>query len=294
MKKLWRYCVILAGIVLLLSGCAKAGGQPEKDRAAVLADTAENLSETDSVLRMTFLDTGKSDCIIIETKGHVVVNDAADADDADMICKYLDNRRIEQIDYLILSHFDKDHIGSAAWLLSQYKVGCVLMPDQEKESESYLALMDVLAQTDTETRRLVEDYEFILEDVAFAVDAPDEDAYEDDNNYSLITAVSCGEVRFLLMGDALKKRTGEFLESDAGEARYDLIKMPHHGDYNKKLSELFETAMPDYVILTAGKERERVEDKTIELLIKSGCRVFYTDEGTITVLSDGRIVTLMQ
>lgn len=294
MKKIWRYGVAAAGVLVLLSGCAEASPQPDDSQTVIWADTAGGVNETDGVLKMTFLDTGKSDCIIIEAGDHVVINDAADEDDAALICSYLEKRQVQQIDYLILSHFDKDHIGSAAVLLSDYEVGCVLMPEQEKESEPYLALTEALAQTDTEERRLVENYSFNLEGIVFAVDAPDEESYEDDNNYSLITTVTYGETRFLLMGDALKKRIGEFLTSDAGEVRYDLIKMPHHGDYNKKLPELFEIAMPDYVVLTAGKERERVEDKTIDLLIKSGCQVFYTDEGTITALSDGRTVTLIQ
>lgn len=291
MKKLWTYGLILAGMLMMLSGCAK---EPDSGRTEVSGSAAEVPEESERVLRMAFLDTGKSDCIIIEAGEYVVVNDTADADDGEMILAYLKDRQVERIEYLILSHFDKDHIGSAAALLAEYEVGCVLMPDHEEDSEPYLALKQALARTGTEQMRLTKDYSFTLGDIAFTVDAPDEDTYEDDNNYSLITAVTCGETRFLLMGDALKKRTGEFMTSAAGEERYDLIKMPHHGDYNKKLAELFQTARPGHVVLTAGKERERVEDKTIELLIKSGCRVYYTDEGTVTVLSDGSTVTVIQ
>lgn len=294
MRKLWQYCAVVTGIFIILSGCA-GGTEGNNGRQEVSSvDTAGGQNEPDSILRMTFLDTGKSDCIIIEAGNHVVVNDAADDDDAALIFSFLEKRKAEQIDYLILSHFDKDHIGSAAALISEYEVGCVLMPEHEEESEAYLALTEAIEQTETEERRLVEDYSFTMGDVVFTVNAPHEEFYEDDNNYSLITAVTCKETRFLLMGDALKKRTGEFLEYGAGKEHYDLIKMPHHGDYNKKLPELFAAATPDYVVLTAGKERSRVEDKTTELLAKSGCRVFYTDMGTVTVLSDGKTVTLTQ
>lgn len=278
MKKKGQFCMLIIMVLLILSGCAGETGSRQEDWA----------------LKVTFLDTGKSDCIIMEMGDFVVVNDTADADDAAAICAYLDERDVERIEYLILSHFDKDHIGSAAVLLSEYEVGCVLMPDHEEDSEPYLMMTQALAQSGAEQRRLVEDCSFTLEGVAFTIDAPDEDSYDDDNNYSLITTISCGETRFLLMGDALKKRTGEFLDSEAGKEQYDLIKMPHHGDYNKKLPELFAFARPEYVVLTAGEERARVEDKTIELLGQSGCQVFYTDEGTVTALSDGRTVTVMQ
>lgn len=313
MKKTWRFCVIIGILLFIISGCAgETGSRQEESETATAAD-AEDTVDTengadaegatdvkdesavkDCAFKATFLDTGKSDCIIMEMGDAIVVNDTADADDAADICAFLDERGVERIEYLILSHFDKDHIGSAAALLSKYDVGCVLMPDHEEDSEPYLMLTQALAQTGAEERRLVEDYSFTLAGIVFTVDAPEEVFYDDDNNYSLITTVTCGETRLLLMGDALKKRTGEFLDSDAGEERYDLIKMPHHGDYNKKLSELFALARPEYVILTAGEERTRVEDKTIELLEKSGCQAFYTDEGTVTALSDGRTVTVMQ
>lgn len=245
-------------------------------------------------LKLTFLDTGKSDCIVMEAGESVVVNDAADADDAEAICAFLDERGKKRIAYLILSHFDKDHIGSAAKLVSRYEVGCVLMPDYEEDSEPYLALMRALAETDTAYERLKKDISFSVDGVSFYVDAPDESEYENDNNYSLITCVTNGENRFLLMGDAKKIRTGEFLSSDAAKRRYDLIKMPHHGNYTKNLETLFETAKPRYAVLTPDPERLRVEEETVALLNVYNCEVYYTDEGVVTAVSDGESLRVEQ
>lgn len=245
-------------------------------------------------LTMTFLDTGKSDCIVIEAGESIVVNDTADADDVETICAFLDERGTTRIAYLILSHFDKDHIGSAAELISRYEVGCVLMPDYEEDSEAYLALMGALQETGTESRRLRSACTFSLEGAVFYVDAPRESVYENDNNYSLITCVTNGKNRFLLMGDAKKQRTGEFLSSAAAKERYDLIKMPHHGNYTKNLGTLFETAKPRYAILTADPERLGVEEETVSLLETYGCATYYTDEGTVTAVSDGETVRVSQ
>lgn len=245
-------------------------------------------------LKLTFLDTGKSDCIVIEAGESVVVNDTADADDAAAICAYLDERERTRIAYLILSHFDKDHIGSAADLISRYEVGCVLMPDYEEDSEAYLALMRALAETNTAYERLQKDISFTVEGVSFYVDAPHESEYENDNNYSLITCVIHEKNRFLLMGDAKKIRTEEFLSSEAAKGRYELIKMPHHGNYTKNLETLFETAKPRYAVLTADPERLRVEEETVALLDAYGCEVYYTDEGKVTAFSDGENVQVIQ
>lgn len=267
--------VLCLALVLFLAGCG--GG---KDSGALL--------------RMTFLDTGKSDCIVIEAGESVVVNDTADADDAETISAFLEEQGKTRIAYLILSHFDKDHIGSAADLILRFEVGCVLMPDYEEDSEAYLALIQALEETDTESRRLREAYAFSLEGIDFYVDAPRESVYENDNNYSLITCVTNGQNRFLLTGDAKKLRIGEFLDTREAKERYDLIKMPHHGNYTKNLETLFAAARPHYAVLTADPERLRVEEETVALLDAYGCEVYYTDEGTVTAVSDGETVRVSQ
>lgn len=273
-KRRW-YAVLSLCLAFLMNGCGE-------------------VQEKDVSLKMTFLNTGKSDCIVIEAGESVVVNDTADADDGDAICAFLDERQTERIEYLILSHFDKDHIGSAARLIRRYEVGQVLMADYEEDSELYLSLMEALAETQTVCVRLREDVSFSLEGIDFYVNAPREENYDNDNNYSLITTVTNEKTRFLLMGDAQKKRTEEFLESQAAKERYDLIKMPHHGDYNKKLKELFDTARPAYAVLTPDPARTRVEEETVALLEAARCLAFYTDEGAVTVTSDGRNVEISQ
>lgn len=262
-----RYTLLILWLTAALFGCGK--------------------EESPSLLKMTFLDTGKSDCIVIEAGESVVVNDAADEDDREMICGFLDSLQTERIEYLILSHFDKDHIGSAAELILHYEVGCVLMPDYQEDSEPYRALMEALKETGTETRRLRKGCQFSLEGIAFYVDAPRQMVYDNDNNYSLITRVTIGRNNILLLGDAQKQRTEEFLESVYLPENCDLVKMPHHGDYNKRLRDLFMDAQPRYVVFTAGAERSRVETETLELLEDCQCSAFYTDEGMVVVTSDG-------
>ena len=72
-KRNWILASLLC-LVLSLAGCG--GGR----------------AETGTLLKMTFLDTGKSDCIVIEAGESVVVNDTADADDAAAICAFLEEQ----------------------------------------------------------------------------------------------------------------------------------------------------------------------------------------------------------
>lgn len=280
----------LLSVCILAGGCASVTTQPDTS-----ATHMEEQNRKDSGrLEMTFLDTGKSDCIVIDLDDCVIVNDTADEDDYGLISGFLDASRITNIDYMILSHFDKDHIGSAAQLIADYDVGYVLMPDYEENSICYATLMEALEETETQQLRLREDYSFTVADAEIYISVPNETEYKDDNNYSLITTVTYGENRFLLMGDAMKKRTGEFLDTALAEEHYDLIKMPHHGDYYKKLEDLVACINPDAAVFTVGQERDRLEEETVQLLQKYGCRIYDTIDGNITVESDGVNITVTQ
>ena len=192
-----RCLAALLALCALLSLCACGAAAPETDGGTFSLD---------------ILDTGKSDCIIVCMDGVTVVNDAADEDDFDSICAALERRGAERIDYLVLSHYDKDHIGSAAALVRAYPVGQILGPDYE-ENSMYLTLLKRAAEErNTPFLRLTENYTVETANGSFSLDPPDID-YGDDNNNSLVTTVTWREASFLLLGDAKKNRLNEFLDA---------------------------------------------------------------------------------
>ena len=114
--------LLLQILALLLCGIFAAGCGAEKE--AVPPDFS-----------VDFLSTGKSDCAVIFMDGLVILSDTADANDADEIAALLRERGAEKIDYIIVSHYDKDHIGAAGELIRNFTVGAVLRPDYVEDSD---------------------------------------------------------------------------------------------------------------------------------------------------------------
>lgn len=239
-------------------------------------DTAPNGSE----FSMDILNTGKSDCIVICMDGLVIVNDTADEDDFEAICAALERRGAEQIDFLILSHYDKDHIGSAAALVRAYPVGEILAPAYEENSIYYALLLSAAEERGVTFTRLTESVTVQTKNGSFTADPPDID-YGDDNNNSVITTVTWNGTSFLLAGDAKKNRMNEHLA--AASESYELIKLPHHGDSNKALLKLIEQTKPHYAVATVSPAEE-IEDKLLAALAAAGTAVFRTDGGTVSVV----------
>ncbi len=210
-----------------------------------------------------FLDTGKSDAMILRMDDTVILLDTGDADDYDQIAAVLTAAGIHTVDYMILSHMDNDHIGSADRILQNFTVKAVYMPDYIRQSSRYRALTEALsavADRTTVYRLQNEDVRLPLAYGEIWINASalyergqvvntdtDEMLPSDENNFSLITSVYFGETSLFLPGDAERDRMEEFNALHA--ATYTLIKTPHHGGYDKGLEAFLITARPTYAII---------------------------------------------
>ena len=113
-----------------------------------------------------------------------------------------------------------------------------------------------------------------------------------DNELSLITTVTHGEVRLLFTGDAENGRLSEWL-SETRLQRCDLIKMPHHGVYDSMQKTLVAAVSPTFAVI-CDSEKNPANENTLALLAEGGIRVFETKNGNITAKSNGDTLTVRQ
>ena len=231
--------------------------------------------KTASPFTVDILSTGKSDCILITLDGIVIMNDAAEEDDYESICALLDDRKIEKIDYLILSHYDRDHIGSAAALIWRYEIGQIIGPDYPEDSAFATALSDAAFAKGVKRVKLTDTLTVETENGYLTIDPPDKD-YKDDNNNSLIVTASYRGSSILLMGDAKKKRIQEHLS--VTEEHYELIKLPHHGNSSEALEKLIERTEPKWVVATVD-DPDKVENPLRSVLRRTGSELLCTCDG---------------
>ena len=269
--------LLLQILALLLCGIFAAGCGAEKE--AVPPDFS-----------VDFLSTGKSDCAVIFMDGLVILSDTADANDADEIAALLRERGAEKIDYIIVSHYDKDHIGAAGALIRAFPVGKLLRPDYVEDSDEYKDMMAAMAETGTEDMTLREDYTVKTENASFTADPPDKD-YGDDNNNSVFLTLTYRGKNMLFMGDARKKRIEEFLS--VAQSSYDLIKLPHHGDSCKPLIRLVENTRPLWAVEMVSRN-EKVEEDLLRCLEKTGTKLFLTSGGAVRASWTGSGFSLEQ
>lgn len=246
-----------------------------------------------SEITVDVLDIGKADCIFIDTGNHKVMIDTGEEENvSDIIC-YLESKNITDIDVLILSHFDKDHIGGAAALISKYGISTVLESSFSSDRGEYEAYHTVLKKKGLLATTLSEDYSFTLDECSFKVYVPKQTSYpvKEDNNASLIITMKHGDNRFLFCGDAMELRLGEFLEDSVGE--FDYVKLPYHGKYLENYSEFLEEVKPKYGVITCSKKNPASED-TLLLLEQYGTTIYESENGNVYASSNGKRISVEQ
>jgi beta-lactamase superfamily II metal-dependent hydrolase len=116
----------------------------------------------------------------------------------------------------------------------------------------------------------------------------------EENNYSLITTVEFGEIALLLAGDAEQDRLTEFMVVSGEDRTYDLIKIPHHGSYDKALGDLLRGSKGlRYCVVHAGSAAE-VEAELVTAMRSVGSAVYYTYDGNIAFATDGQSMVMTQ
>ena len=236
---------------------------------------------------------GKADCSLLSFDGIHVLIDTGENDDGDDIVRELKNLSIEKLDLVILTHFDKDHIGGFPDVAEAVAVEKVVLPDYARNSDYYRAMEEAIQTRSIPAERLSEDAVFDLGQAKFTIWTSTK-AYDpekgNDNQLSLVTAIVYDQVRLLFMGDA----EGGWL-SDLCYEGYDLgcdiLKFPYHGKWQKHVPALLALSLPSYAILTDSSKNPAAV-KTLDALSAMDITTLRTIDGDIHLYTDGKKVTV--
>ena len=292
----------LSGETLILDGTGN-GGQAGNVMEIPNADPFGN---SPHVLRADFLNTGDSDVILIRMDATVILVDAGEADDYPAISRKLAEYGVSTIDYFIISHYDNDHIGAAAQILQSYTVKNVYMPSYVRDSSLYRRMMAVLeGLPEVAACRITEDVRIDLSYGSLWINptglyeagvtlGSDDSRSLEENNYSLITSLYFGEISVLLAGDAEQERITEFMDKVGDTLSYDVIKIPHHGGYDKALGSLLRENTGLRYCMVHVREESLAEASLITAIRASGAAIKFTCKGDISFATDGVSMTLSQ
>ncbi len=260
---------------------------------ALLFSVSCSSSNDKARLSIDILDIGKADCILIRQNGKCVMIDTGEKENATEILAFLQQEKITVIDTLILSHFDKDHIGSASEIIQKLDVGEVIESTFDSDREEFFEYHDALSQKGKKPHRITEDYSFDLGDCQITVLPPKKNEYKkkQDNNASLIVTLTYRNQSFAFFADAMEERLSEFMLDTT--QHFDFVKLPYHGNDLSNYSQFLEKVTFDYAAITCS-QKNPASKKTLSLLNDLDLAYYLTQNGTVSIRSDGETITVTQ
>ena len=272
-------CIMLS-VICLLCGCQNSN------------DDTFQIPAVTGIFDFIVLKAGQADAIFMQTENHSIILDCGEKDDGDEVVELLQEKGISNVDYIFITHFDKDHVGGFPEVIDNVTASNIIVPDYEGNNGEYEEYLKTVSEQGLQITTLTEDTSFTLDDVLFEVSVPRKQSYaEGDNDFSLVISVTHGENTFLFTGDAEADRLTEVIS--AFGRQYDFLKVPHHGKYNKSTKRFITTIKPTYSVI-CDSDKNPAEDETVSILEFVESEIYSTRNGNVSVLSDGKEIKILQ
>lgn len=268
-------CMLLAGCFAApLTGCARA--------VLVEKPTGE--------MHIAFLGDKAEDAILLYGEDFAVLIDTGLNKTGEEIVKFIQEKGIKKLDMMLITHYDKDHVGGADTVLENVPVDRLIGADYEGDSKQYEQFVKAAKKAGVEIERAGHDMELTIGPLALQIGAPTV-LHEQENDRSLVVRAVYGDCAMLFAGDAEKARLSELMHT--GVEPCMLLKVPHHGRIEDNSAQFFAAAQPQIAVITSHEE-EMEDDLVLALLKQAGAQVFLTRLGFVEGTCDGHVVKLWQ
>jgi len=289
-------------------------------------ESYNQLTDKTGVCRIHFIDVGQGDCMLIELPdGKIMVIDAGDSSAKVEVAirDYLQELGVDQIEYLLATHQDADHIGNMDVVFDNYDVLKVFRPyvlsTHEKASNlpqgfnqgktasnggkvsttaTYYNFLQMIVDEGSEWEFFNKDShitgsvninevptEYVF-DFLTPTASINDIAYTNANDYSPIVLFSYCGVDILFTGDAEEEVMHEYLNTYGSQYDIEILKVGHHGSYTSTNDEYIKALKPEYSVIQVGlgNSYAHPRQEIVDLLHQNSSTILRNDRlGDITL-----------
>ncbi len=238
----------------------------------------------DKNFQIHFFDVGQGDAIFIKTpENHQVLIDGGKNDQIlerlSEVMPFFD----KEIDLVILTHPDLDHLGGLIEAIHRYKFNMVLITGIALDDDYYSEFLDEIGKQNGSVIFANQDSDFLLGDVQIDVLFPFEklvgESFANTNLSSIVSKISYFDHEILLTGDMEKEIESLLISKNNLSA--EILKIGHHGSKTSSSEEFLKQVSPEYAVIQCGKNNSygHPHEETLEAIRNAGIKkILRTDQ----------------
>lgn len=219
-------------------------------------------------LRIYFVDVGQGDsCLIMTPNNKKILIDGGGSENYDVgknvLIPYLLARRIKKIDYLIISHFDTDHIGGLLTVMEKLNVNTVLISKQGSNSENYKKFVRIVKERNIKVDVVGKGDRIKIEnDLYFDVLWPNNSSLVDENvlnNNSIVCKMNYKNFSMLFTGDIEEIAEKQILnqyKNNMETLNSTILKVAHHGSKTSSTQNFVDAVTPKIALIGVGENNK--------------------------------------
>lgn len=233
--------------------------------------------------RVTVLDVGQGQCVILQTRQETYVVDCGGDSGktaADRACRFLQGQGIYSLDGLIITHYDTDHVGGAAYLMERMSAEKLYLPDVE-DGGSY---QEELTQSFPDSLCTVQEMtDLPLSDGSITIYPASPGT--SGNNSSLCILFRIRGFDILITGDRNTAGEEALLEM-ADIPDLEVLIVGHHGSETSTGLPLLAETRPEVAVISVGTDNGYGHPtwEVLERLALFGCKIWRTDQDHTVIL----------
>lgn len=241
------WTIVLSAVLIYL------GWIPRPEYHSVDAYESDQFATRPSGLNLEvhFIDIGQGDATLIVYDDFHILIDGGNNGTEEKLLDYLDKQQVDDIEILVATHPDADHIGGLAEVIDHYDVHLIIDSGESHSSQTYKNYYEAVKRQQARGAIYLEDADFIFplsEQITFEIIETGDDN-GDRNNNSVVAKLSYSEIDFLFTGDMESKTEQKILDR---QLEAEILKAGHHGSKTSSSNEFLDVVKPETVIISAG------------------------------------------
>ncbi len=208
-------------------------------------------------LKIYFIDVGQGDSTLIVTpKNKKILIDGGEGK-TNVLFQYLLDRRINKIDYIIISHFDSDHCNGLIEIIEKMRVENIVMSKQSKESEEYKKILEIIKQKNIKVSSVKAEDKIIIEKNLYTkiLNPAEKFEFQDLNNNAIVAKLVYKDFSMLFTGD-IEKAEENLAKKYKNELKSTILKVAHHGSKTSTSEEFLKYVEPQIALIGVGENNK--------------------------------------